>query len=35
VTDAIHNAEHSGPDVPGHHLADTDLVRLHRDAEGA
>jgi DNA-binding transcriptional ArsR family regulator len=35
VTDAIHNAEHSGPGVPGHHLADPDLVRLHRDAEGA
>jgi DNA-binding transcriptional ArsR family regulator len=33
VTDAIHNAEHSGPDVPGHHLADTDLVSLHRHAE--
>jgi DNA-binding transcriptional ArsR family regulator len=35
VTDAIHNAEHAGPGVPGHHLADPDLVRLHRDAEGA
>jgi DNA-binding transcriptional ArsR family regulator len=33
VTDAIHNAEHSGPGVPGHHLADTKLVQLHRDAE--
>jgi DNA-binding transcriptional ArsR family regulator len=33
VTDAIHNAEHSGPEVPGHHLADTDLVSLHRHAE--
>ena len=32
VTDAVHNAEHGGPDVPGHHLGDTDLVRLHRDA---
>ena len=31
VTDAVHNAEHSGPGVPGHHLADTELVRLHRD----
>lgn len=29
VTQAIHNAEHAGPDVPGHHLADTDLVTLH------
>src|SRR5215210_6339751 len=35
VTDAIHNAEHSGPGVPGHHLADADLVRLHRETEGA
>jgi DNA-binding transcriptional ArsR family regulator len=35
VTDAIHNAEHSGPGVPGHHLADADLVRLQRDTEGA
>jgi len=35
VTDAIHNAEHTGPGVPGHHLADPDLVRLHRDPEGA
>jgi DNA-binding transcriptional ArsR family regulator len=33
VTDAIHHAEHSGSDVPGHHLRDTDLVRLHRDTE--
>ena len=35
VTDAIHNTEHSGPGVPGHHLADTDLVRLHRETDGA
>ena len=35
VTDAVHNAEHSGQDIPGHHLADTDLVRLHRETEGA
>src|SRR5215212_11724806 len=35
VTDAIHNAEHSGPGVPGHHRSDSDLVRLHRNAEGA
>jgi DNA-binding transcriptional ArsR family regulator len=33
VTDAIHNAEHSGPEVPGHHLAGTELVQLHREAE--
>jgi len=35
VTDALHNAEHAGPGVPGHHLTDSDLVHLHRDAEGA
>ncbi len=35
VTDAVHNAEHSGPGVPGHHLADTDLLRLHHGTEGA
>ena len=35
VTDAIRNAEHAGPGVPGHHLADGDLVRLHGDADGA
>jgi DNA-binding transcriptional ArsR family regulator len=35
VTDAVHNAEHSGPGIPGHHLPDTDLVQLHRDAGGA
>jgi DNA-binding transcriptional ArsR family regulator len=33
VTDAIHNAEHSGPGVPGHHLGDADLVHLQRDAK--
>jgi DNA-binding transcriptional ArsR family regulator len=33
VTDAIHNAEHSGQDIPGHHLANPELVQLHRDAE--
>jgi len=29
VTNAIHNAEHAGPGVPGHHLPDADLMRLH------
>ncbi|MGH3484383.1 MAG: ArsR/SmtB family transcription factor [Nocardioidaceae bacterium] len=28
VTDAVHNAEHAGPDVPGHHRDDADLARL-------
>jgi DNA-binding transcriptional ArsR family regulator len=32
VTDAVHNAEHSGPDVPGHHLGDGGLAQLHRDS---
>ncbi len=35
VTDAIHNAEHAGPGVPGHHLRDAGLVPLHREADGA
>ena len=35
VTDAVHNAEHASPGVPGHHLPDADLVRLHRGAEEA
>lgn len=34
VTDAIHNAEHASPGVPGHHLPDADLLRLHHEAEG-
>jgi len=29
VTDAVHNAEHAGPDVPGHHRDDAELSRLH------
>lgn len=33
VTDAVHNAEHRDPGVPGHHLPDADLVHLHRDTE--
>lgn len=33
VTDAVHNAEHSGQGVPGHHLGDTEVLRLHRDSE--
>ncbi len=35
LTDAVHNAEHAGPGVPGHHLADADLARLHGDRERA
>jgi DNA-binding transcriptional ArsR family regulator len=33
VTDAGHNAEHASPGVPGHHLADSGLVHLHRTNE--
>jgi DNA-binding transcriptional ArsR family regulator len=35
VTDAIHNAEHNSSEIPGHHLADSELVRLHSQVEGA
>ncbi len=35
VTDALHNAEHTSPGVPGHHLADSDLVQLHSGVERA
>ena len=35
VTDAIHNAEHTNSGVPGHHLADADLVQLHSGVERA
>jgi len=33
VTDAIHNAEHAGPGVPGHHRDSTGLAALHHDVE--
>lgn len=29
VTDAVFNAEHAGPGVPGHHRADAGLRTLH------
>lgn len=29
VTDAVFNAEHAGPDVPGHHRGADELARLH------
>ncbi|MCV7419684.1 winged helix-turn-helix transcriptional regulator [Mycobacterium yunnanensis] len=31
VTDAVFNAEHSGPGVPGHHAGATELRALHPD----
>ncbi|WP_380170544.1 ArsR/SmtB family transcription factor [Kineococcus sp. DHX-1] len=32
VTDAVHNAEHAGPGVPGHHRSDRELRALHSEA---
>ena len=32
VTDAVFNAEHSGPGVPGHHATSGELRALHPDA---
>ena len=29
VTDAVFNAEHAGPGIPGHHRSDRDLAALH------
>jgi DNA-binding transcriptional ArsR family regulator len=29
VTDAVFNAEHAGPGIPGHHRGERDLERLH------
>ena len=29
VTDAVFNAEHAGPGIPGHHRGDRDLATLH------
>ncbi len=29
VTDAVFNAEHAGPGIPGHHRGERDLARLH------
>jgi DNA-binding transcriptional ArsR family regulator len=31
VTDAVFNAEHAGPDIPGHHRETDDLRTLHPD----
>lgn len=32
VKDAVHNAEHAGPGVPGHHRSDRELRALHTEA---
>ena len=32
VTDAVFNAEHAGPGVPGHHRDSADLKLLHTEA---
>jgi DNA-binding transcriptional ArsR family regulator len=34
VTDAVFNAEHAGPGVPGHHRQADDLRILHTEAAG-
>jgi DNA-binding transcriptional ArsR family regulator len=34
VTDAVFNAEHAGPGVPGHHRPADDLRILHTEAAG-
>lgn len=31
VTDAVHNAEHAGPGIPGHHRTTDQLRELHAD----
>jgi DNA-binding transcriptional ArsR family regulator len=31
VTDAVYNAEHAGPGIPGHHRGNGELHRLHGD----
>lgn len=35
VTDAVFNAEHAGPGVPGHHRDTAELVSLHPDTTQA
>lgn len=31
VTDAVFNAEHAGPGIPGHHRGERELERLHHN----
>jgi len=33
VTDAVFNAEHTGPGIPGHHRDTSDLAMLHTSSE--
>lgn len=33
VTDAVQNAEHAGPGIPGHHRDGSGLAALHHDGE--
>ena len=33
VTDAVHNAEHAGPGIPGHHRDTAGLAALHDGVE--
>lgn len=34
VTDAVYNAEHAGPGVPGHHRDASELAVLHSETTG-
>ncbi|PRC46026.1 ArsR family transcriptional regulator, partial [Mycobacterium sp. ITM-2017-0098] len=34
VTDAVFNAEHAGPGIPGHHRDASDLALLHAETPG-
>lgn len=34
VSDAVFNAEHAGPGVPGHHRTDADVAALHPRESG-
>lgn len=35
VTDAVYNAEHAGPGIPGHHRGEHELARLHGERREA
>ena len=35
VTDAVFNAEHAGPGIPGHHREDAELAVLHAEKSDA
>ncbi len=33
VSDAVFNAEHAGPGIPGHHQSERELTALHSDTK--